>query len=490
VSCGALNNGTDINIYHHKLQDCFSYEEDGISAAIIGHAYNPFDMNYQEIEILKDCIYSYQQSRQAFFNKISELTGIHLIIINDKTSLLVVQDCGGMKSCYFGKVNSDIYLTSHPQLVGDICRLQRDPFVEKLTAKWFFSKGSKYLPGNLSPYPELKRLGPNTYLEYSQEFRMNRFYPVKPHIELSPDKYDDVLDRIGELISKNIELCALKWRKPAISLSGGMDSKTTLACTNGIYDKFKYFSFHCKPAEVVDANAAHKLCAKIGLDHKIYAIPDTNDQLQDYEVLKRIICHNSSNIGVPYDHEIRKFIFLYKLKDYDVELKSWISEIGRAMWERKYGINLPKIFSPRHFSIFQTRYIFAPILLKKSDNYYKKYLKEINLNKPLYNYEHSDFFYWEFRFGSWGTTVVTTQDIFGYRVTMPINNRKLIDMFLWFPHEYRKNDMVNKETINRHNKKIADANISVHNTYLGGRRIFMEKMYYYYRTILQRGIED
>ncbi len=484
---GELKDGRDVHVYYHELQDYQCVEENGVAISMIGHAYNPFNMKYKEEEILKDLFQAYKNGEETFFDKVSELTGIHLIVVNDHGKLLAVQDCGGMKSCYYGVVDDRVYITSHPQLVGDICNLEVDPFVKKLTAKWFFSIGGRYLPGNLSPYRELKRLGPNTYMRYSSDFTVKRFFPIKEYIELEEDQFDNVISRIAELINNNIKLCSIKWNTPAISLSGGMDSKTTLACANGLYDRYKFYSFHCKPQEVEDANAASELCKIIGVPHDTYAIPDRNEDLEDFEVFKKIIIHNSSNIGTPPDHEIRKFIYLYRLNNFDVELKSWISEVGRAMWGKKYGVEMPNVLTPRHFSIFQTRYIGSPGLLKKSDQEYRKYLKEINLDKPPYNYEHQDFFYWEFRFGSWGASVVTTHDIFSHTVTMPINNRILIDICLWFPHAFRTNDMVNKSVIELANKKISDSNISVHNVYLGGKRVFIEKLYYHYMTLLYKG---
>jgi len=479
---GKLEDGNVLNIYYHSKQDFFIYKEGDIIAAIIGHAYNPFDMKYDEVEILKDCIAEFKKGRKAFFEKVSELTGIHLIVLNDRGKLIVLQDCAGMKACYYGLIQNRLCITSHPQLAADIYNLQMDRNIEELIRKRFFSLTGRYLPGDLSPYKELRRLGPNTFIHYNSKFELKRFYPTKEHPEINLDQYKETTRQIADLINRNIRLCAQKWERPAISLSGGIDSRTTLACANGLYDKFKYYSFHSKPQEVQDANAAHRICEEIGLKHEIYAIPENNTDIDDFEILKKIIFHNSSYIDAPRDHEIRKFIYLYRLNDFDVELKSWISEIGRAMLEKKVGVKLPKNLTPRHFSIFQTRYFGSMKLLKHADYHYKDYLKRINLEQPLYNYEHPDFFYWEFRWGSWGSNVVTVQNIFNHTVTMPLNNRKLIDMFLWFPHDYRKQNMVNKEIIRHSNEQLANLDISVANNYLRWNRICIEKLYYYYRT--------
>jgi len=67
-----------------------------------------------------------------------------------------------------------------------------------------------------------------------------------------------------------------------------------------------------------------------------------------------------------------------------------------------------------------------------------------------------------------------------------MNNRKLIDMFLWFPHEYRKNDMVHKEVIKRSNDKISILDINVHNPYMNRRRILLDRLYYTFATLFYR----
>ena len=83
-------------------------------------------------------------------------------------------------------------------------------------------------------------------------------------------------------------------KRPAISLSGGTDSKTTLACCNGLYDKFRIYSFHCKKSELLDANAAHKICEEIGQPHEIYEIPSKNEEIEDFYIMKKIINHNTA----------------------------------------------------------------------------------------------------------------------------------------------------------------------------------------------------
>lgn len=69
------------NFIVHKDQDFYAHEEDDYKIVMIGHAYNPFDMKYQEKELLKDCIVAYKIGKEKFFEKISEFTGIHVIVL-------------------------------------------------------------------------------------------------------------------------------------------------------------------------------------------------------------------------------------------------------------------------------------------------------------------------------------------------------------------------------------------------------------------------
>lgn len=480
---GKSKMGSEFKLYVHKKQTSYSFQKDQITVTIIGHAYNPFSMVEDENLILEDLYKAYKSSMREFFNEVSELTGIHLVVINDCGNLIFLQDCGGMKTCYYGLINKYTYITSHPQLVADILKLKMDLQISELMRKKFFSLSGRYLPGNLSPFKELKRLGPNTFALMSDKISIERFYPVAAHPEIEESSYSEIIEKISVLINRNIELASRKWKRPSISLSGGMDSKTTLSCANGMYENFSFYSFHSKPQELEDASAAHNICEGLGIKHDVYSIPTSNDEFDDFEIFKKIINHNASYIDKPKDNEIRKFIYLSKLDKYDVELKSWISEIGRAMWGKKYGVSLPKRLTPRHFSIFQTRYFGSPKLLKHADTNYEEYLRLIDLENAPFNYNHADMFYWEFRFGSWGANVATTQDIFSHVVTMPMNNRKIIDMFLWFPYEFRHNDGVNKAIINYSNKKLGNLDFEVKNMYLRKNRTIIEKIYYYYRIL-------
>lgn len=475
--------GSTVAIHHHRDRAVHSITADDASLALIGHAYNPFTMQAHESQILESLLEAWRQNKPQFFDRVNELTGIHLIVVVTETGVLAVQDCAGMMSCYFGHIADELHLTSHPQLVADLRGLAQDPFVARLVASRMYNVGNRYLPGNSSPFTELTRLGANTYVERSEnECRIKRFFPIQP---LDPvtgqDGVEAVIQRSADLLHRNLELVTQKWERPAISLTGGTDSKTTLASASGLYNRFSYFSYHSKPSEVVDADAAHTICTALGLPHTIHAIPGTNDEVEDFEVLKAIIGHNTSYFVNLADHELRKMIYLEGIEDFDIEVKSWVSEIVRVMLDRRYGLAMPERLTPRHLSIFQTRYFGSPRLLRESDRRYADFVRETGFSPLPEGYEEGDIFYWELRFASWGTSVVSAFDL-SHEVTIPYNNRLLVSALLSLPRHFRQNDSAHQAIMSTFNSDIQGLRIDIHNPYLSRRRQWLERFYYLYRN--------
>lgn len=474
-------------VFVHKDQDYCVHADGKLTFLMIGHAYDPFDGNYEEAVLLARAAEEYRKSKEAFFEQINGWTGIYCVFVFGK-DVLAVQDCAGIKALYYGEIDGKALFTSHPQLAADLYGLEMDPFIKKLVNNRFYNIGNRYLPGDLSPFSEIKRIGANVYLWCDEENSMTvrRFYPTRPlQMCKTEEECDEAVREACRIMHKNIELATKKWSRCAISLSGGTDSKTTLACANGLYDKLSFFSFQSKDTEIVDSTAAHEICDKIGLQHDIYPIPAENSEIEDYEELRAIIVHSYGYVRGLAEREIRKHICMYRWDHFDTEIKSWISEVVRVFFERKYGMKFPRRLTPRHFSIFQTRYFASPGLLRKSDKVYKEYMEKFDLTEPKFNYEHTDLYYWEVRMSSWGMMVTQSLDLC-HRITFPFNNRKLVELMLTLPREYRINDNAHNDMIKSANKDIYDANIHILNNYFLSKRILLERTYFKYRTMFRR----
>ena len=79
-------------LYVQEKQTFYIASEDNLSVAIVGHAYNPFDMKWDENELCEDLLKAYKEGLSAFFDKVSELTGLHVVILIDNDKIIECQD--------------------------------------------------------------------------------------------------------------------------------------------------------------------------------------------------------------------------------------------------------------------------------------------------------------------------------------------------------------------------------------------------------------
>lgn len=453
--------------------------------ALVGHAYDPATGQIDETELLDALGEGLEAGRDRFLDKLDALTGVFVIIAVCGDRLLAVQDAGGQRMLYFGKTDRGVVLTSVPQLAADVYGLRRDREVERLLSCKGYYRGSGFLPGNLSPYAELKRLGPNTCVCYDGEFRIERIFPRQPIGMLStPEQKDAAIAQMHELFSASIDLAMKKWPRVGLSLTGGMDSKTTFANAKNWYGKFFCFSYISKASEKLDADAAAQICSALGVEHHLYPIPEDAAEIEDYDFLAKIIEQSTSHTGKFHPNEKRKYIVLQRTDDFDVELKSDMSEVGRAYSGRKYyRVRMPRVLSPRHLTIGQGRYFLEPWAMRYADRAYAAFMKETGLTDDIFDVTMHDLSYWEVRMGSWAATSLASHEYI-HEISIPYNNRNLLKCFLRFPAEERMADIPHQRLMDAGNPEVGRLNVSIRDSYFGKRRMMIETAYYYYGTRL------
>ena len=432
----------------HKLAGMNVYEDNGNCFFILGHAYNPFTMEIDEIAILKRIAEAY--GTQNYIDRINELTGVFIYgaIVDGVVEYFV--DPSGMQSACYGVINGNFYLSSHPQLIGDICNLEMDSFVKELIAyKWYGRVMGPYLPADLSPFAEVKRIVPSIQYWYKdKKVTHKRFwYLTENQIANDPDEYYKVIEQAGDILKNNMTLIAEKWQHPWISLTGGIDSNTTFAAANGNYDKFETFSYISAEKEISDAAAAKKISEHFGITRHEYKIPDNNNEIKDFEVRRELFRHNNGYIAELYDNEIRKKLYLRDNAKCDVEVKSWVSETIRAYWYKHYGRKKFPPLSPKLFRNLYKIFILNRRLARKVDRLFEQYIKDFEYEKIPTSYPPADMHYNEVTWGSWG----------GY------NNRKFLDLMFRAPLEKRISDQHHLDVKKYLNKELYDMNIRVVN---------------------------
>ena len=447
----------------HNLTGMHFYEdESGRVFFLMGHAYNPFTMEHKEVDVLKHIAESY--GTDNYISRLNEITGIYVTGVADGKSIEYHVDASGMQSACYAKINGAFYISSHPQLIGDICDLSMDDFVKELVAyKWYGRVMGPYLPGDMTPFKEVRRIVPSIMYKYNGELSHYRFwFNSSFKMPESQEEYDAVIKSAADILKNNMILITRKWEKPWISLTGGIDSNTTFAAANGIYDKFETFSYLSAEKEIPDAAAAEKISKAFGVKHNLYKIPDNNDELEDFDLKVEIQAHNSGYVAKRKDNESRKRIYLEQNCGCDVEVKSWASETIRAYWYKHYGRkSMPKL-SPKLYRNLYKIFITNRKLAHKVDKVFAEYIKDFEYDKIPDCYPTADIHYNEVTWGSWGGMNISEMK-YCFDITIAYNNRQFFDLLFRAPLEKRISDQHHLDMKKYLNPELYDMNIRVVN---------------------------
>lgn len=464
-------------------QNCFHVSENQVSFIIAGHAYNPFSMDFDESAIVSELKNRY--SRQAisslssgFWKTIHELTGIFTIIIIDDNCVFVIGDACGIQTTFYTRNIGKIYVSSHTNIIGDLLDLHYNTYIQELKNYRFFKLFGNSLPGDLTTFKEVRRLLPNHYLQITADgnVKEKRFY--LPHKLDRSEK--EIAEQVAALMHSNMVLISRKWEKPGISLTGGCDSRTTLACANGLYHRFVCFSYISSDAEKIDAEAAKQICDAIGVKHKTYIIPDRDEDVRKAQEAAEIINWNTGDILYSNSNDVRKRIVMSGIEDFDVEVKSWVSEIGRAYYSKRFNNKMDFGRKPtaRKCTTLYKVFLNNRKLVRETDQVFENYLKKHFQCSQINPVEWQEQFFWEFRMSSWNGLVITGEHKYSSDITIPYNNRRILELLLSASLDSRINDSVYKVVRDLMNPAIDETGISVTNLKHTKIRAMVENIYY------------
>ena len=469
---------SNYNIITAEGMRCYTADDGDVSAAIVGHAYNPFTDEYLEDAVLYELLGALKSGEDAFRDAFNELTGVFFFFFIREGSLYVAGDASGMLTVFYTLLKGKRLVSSHAGMIADLLALEKDAYVNELTGYRFFGLLGNSLPGDLSPYREVKRLVPNHYVCMTSEgeVRINRFYwPTVLDIA-----GDQITERVSELMQHNMRLIAKKWKRPAISLTGGCDSKTTLACAHEIYDKFLYFSYVSSEAEAVDAKAAETICKAIDREHRTYYIPDTDAEVRNAAEVREILRWNTGDTGYSNPNDVRKRIFFAETDDFDVEVKSWASEIGRSYYSKRFNgrTEFGPEPTPRKCTTLYKFFLHNRRLVKETDEVFRRYLNDFFQQSPVRPLEWQDQFFWEFRVPSWNGNVITGEHRYSFDITIPYNNRRILELLTSAPIQDRIHDSIYRDIRKSLDSRIDATGVAVTNLKHTKNREIAENLYY------------
>lgn len=467
-----------IEIYRWPISDCNGW------LILLGHAYNPITGSAMNQDVITE-LAAFGRGSKGFYNLLNQLTGVFTVIWTDGDEIDIIGDPTCMQSTFYSLYEGRCYVSTHSNLIGEILGLDWDPYIRELVDYRFFKLLGNALPGDASQFAEVKRLVPNHVVSISPSgISVHRFFtPYQEHLTVG-----EIASSVAALMHENLTLISKKWNKPAVSMTGGCDSKTTLSCLfeNGKSDlarQFNFFSYISSDAEKVDAQAAHVMLGDIGLQHSIDVIPAA---VPDFEITQKLLDWNEGGFGYVNENDVRKRSFYAKSFSFDVEVKSWASEIGRAYYSKRFAglSNFGKAPTPRKCTTLYKFFLGNRVLVRKTDKVFAEYLEkffEQDADNPIAWQEQ---FFWEYRVPSWNGLVITGEHRYSFDITIPYNNRLILNMLVSAPFEDRLNDTVYKLIRDMRNPLIDESCPTVQNLHHTSKRAQAERLYYLIHSLL------
>jgi len=471
--------GSFIFRIHNKQS--FHYQNNGdVVVFLIGNCVDPYDMEFDDEVVTKRLSDSLAVNKTEFLKKVNQLTGSFVIGIIKGASISFLRDPVGMLYAAYGVVNERFYLSSHSQLLDDLLDLTKNDYIRRLEKYRFFNIYGISFPGDITQFSELKRAIQNHIITYDgSSVGIERFYPAVPLNKVqTEEEYNSLLEDAIDLINKTLLLCTKKWKdkKIAVSLSGGMDSKVTFACAKGLYDKIEAYTFVSLPGEKIDAEVAVATAKAVGAKHTVYDIPQNDDEFDNIETDRLIIEHNKGDYRCN-PNDVRKRRFFSDGRQFDVEIRSWASEVARAKNYSRYGLRKsPRIDSRRMTSMYKL-FITQRRLANETSKIFGDFIRKSRFNDIFLNgYDELSMFHWEFRDSSWGGLGMTSEHCYSNDVFVPFNNRNLLDLLLKCPDKKKISDEHYHDLIGKVNPEIEQLGLVVKNWNNTRIRAFIEKL--------------
>lgn len=475
-----------LHFWTHPLTGFHTFEDGSRCFFLFGHAYNPFTMDIWEDSILERLADHYGQG--DFYDYVDELTGVFVLGVAEGEKITFLVDPSGMQSACCGFVDGKFYLSSHPQLIADLCGLEMDPFVKRLVDyKWYPRVMGAYLPADLTPFARLKRVVPNqAYTCHLGDASVGhtRFYPLKALPPCANDaEYQQTIEAAADILKKNMELVVRKWNDPWISLTGGIDSNTTFAAANGNYGRVKTFSYLSAEKERIDCDAAKEISAHFNVPWTCYEIPETNGEIDRFQEKAAILRHNNGYIAKEKDNELRKRMVLRDRCPAGVEVKSWVSETIRAYWYKHYGrTTMPKLSGKLYRNLYKI-FIEDRALAHEIDQLFDRYIEDFEYRKVPAQYPPADLHYNEVTWGSWGGLNISEMK-YCFDITFIYNNRRFLDLLFRVPLEKRISDRHHLDMKRYLNRELYDMGIRVVNMHETKFRAFALNVIFTINSIL------
>lgn len=388
---------------------------------LVGIAYDPYNPDFDEEEILDDLVSS-TENLTSLIKATDRLSGRWVMIYQNEEGTYLFNDPFGFRSIFYYTDGKKHWCASQPELIKSQCEFKysEDLGLLEYIQSPEFSKKESPMYGSKTIYKDCYHLLPNHYLDFKQ-MRPVRFYPGN-YLAQKPEEF--VIEESTVLL-RGIFSAITQRRPVALALTSGWDSRLLLAASKEVRGKINYF---VDRKGILSEEHPDVWVSKALADHLDLNFEIRSSELEVPGWFTSLLSNNMT--GARVLPKTRMIYSKYLNSDCLVYLNGNGGEIFRNYYDKscRYdpeALDLETIFRLMGFEN-QHGFIADEI---------SAYLSQFKFpNQSRLNI--LDYLYWEQRIGNWGAQFPAEQDIAVEEIS-PLNCRLLINNLLSVPREQR-----------------------------------------------------
>ncbi|MFD5823783.1 hypothetical protein [Nesterenkonia xinjiangensis] len=402
-----------------------------VEVLVCGHVLHTGHRTTDVGEIARALVASLAESRQAFLDDLEDMFGQYVVLDRQGSTVKAQTDASGARAMFH---DSDArVLGSHVNLVGMVVGAPLSRI-----AKWIGDTQSFDMPGRSTEYADVWFLMPNTEVTVGTG-EITRVGP-RPY---DPLTVDEAVERMLPQLEIQRDLLLDEDRQILLSMSAGVDTRTSLAAFSGHYDTLKTFTYskEKRPGDSTsrmlsrDGQLAGRIAERYGLDHTVFHLDEEEATPEAF----RAVLEEAS----PRAH-MRKLAWVYhrKLPHDAIHLRSQVNGIGKWHYGHLMHHAEDHNFSAERMATL-TKHGRALRRTKKPRSAFRpgieafqEYIDSTQLRSVPNGYLISDIFQWEHRTAYWGLAHLVESD-FTFDTYSLYGSRRMIQLMLQVPEAVR-----------------------------------------------------
>jgi hypothetical protein len=398
------------------------------SVFLLGPAMDTADPEANEQSLAEQACLALAEGEEPLWRALDSWNGRFMLFYSKAGGSFLVNDAVGMRAVFVGRFESGM-TASHLELLRAWKEPPKRKDISEIVRIPEFRSGVHHFPGDATPWKGIRFLTPNHVLCLATG-DTRRFFPRTPRSEIS---LEEAAQRSAKLI--RAQLRAFASRYPLlISLSGGWDSRTTLAAARDHLQDTKFFTYFKDGSKslAIDRVLTRILCSRFDLDHvELEAMePSTAEHA-------RLLRDLGANTFLSHAKH-RALQYREQLEAGRVHLGSTSFVVGRAHYRRKSRRDLVELGFDGVLTGRLAARLYKPALRDlRVEALFDEFIEEQALDqRSLLGYDPLDFFMWEHRGGCWQSCIPLESDIAHPTLSL-FNHRELIATMLSAPEPGR-----------------------------------------------------